>query len=226
MAFMVHSSKLKRFEPQHDLMERAAKACLIAQDAIHNLIDLLSGSSRIAYLALRDCENELDQIEREIDEELPGAITQVNETTARELLACLKFITDLERIGDLTSWVGSRIHALPHPLPGRESKGLIEMAGIVHQMVQQVHQGFVGRDARSAQAVLHADLRINHIYHSLFQRHLGAKLEDEKKESLSILLMAQALERAGDHAKNLAEELVHMVEGRSIRHPPKRRARD
>ena len=214
------------FPPRHMLMELAARACLVAQDAAHNLVDLLTHSSRMAYLAIRDCEKELDQIERQIDEELPRAITGVNENTARELLACLKFITDLERIGDLMSWVGSRVHASPATLPREEAGCLAEMAAIVHHMLQQVHQGFVARDARSAQSVLHADARVNQNYHRLFQRHLGGKLHEDKKDELNVILMAQALERAGDHGKNLAEELVHMVEGRSIRHPPKRRARD
>jgi hypothetical protein len=53
------------------------------------------------FLAIKDCEKELDQIERKIDDQLPEAITRVGEAKARELLACLKFITDLERIGDL-----------------------------------------------------------------------------------------------------------------------------
>jgi phosphate transport system protein len=219
-------TKPKTFKPTHSLIALAAKACLIAQDATHNLLDLLVNSSRMAYLAIRDCEKELDQIERQIDGELPHAITQVNENTARELLACLKFITDLERIGDLMSWVASRVHASPAALPEKERKCLVEMAEIVYQMLEQVYQGFVQRDAHSAQSVLHADVRINQIYHRLFQRHLGGKLDGEKQEELNVLLMAQALERAGDHSKNLAEELVHMVEGHSIRHPPKRRARD
>lgn len=55
----------------------------------------------MAFLAIRDCEQELDQIERYIDEHMPGAITQVSESKARQLLASLKAITDLERIGDL-----------------------------------------------------------------------------------------------------------------------------
>jgi phosphate transport system protein len=222
----MEAAKIGKFNPQHELIGLAAKACLIALDATHNLIDLLSNSSRIAYLAVRDCEKELDQIERRIDEELPRAITQVKENTARELLACLKFITDLERIGDLMSWVATRLHENPGELPREEGKSLLEMTKVVHNMLQQVHRGFVARDAHSAEAVLHADVRINHIYHRLFQRHLGGKLQEESQAGLNALLMAQALERAGDHAKNLAEELVHMVEGRSIRHPPKRRARD
>ena len=54
----------------------------------------------MAFLAIKDCEKELDLIERQIDERLPAAITRVNEARARQLLSSLKSTTDLERIGD------------------------------------------------------------------------------------------------------------------------------
>src|SRR5262252_8454370 len=94
-----------------DLANLALKACLIARDAAFNVQDLLTNSSRMAFLAIKDCEKELDQIERQIDEQLPGAITRVNERKARQLLACLKCITDLERIGDLVMGVAQRVQA-------------------------------------------------------------------------------------------------------------------
>ena len=212
--------------PQHELTRLASNACLIAKDATHNVMDLLANSNRIAYLAVKECEKELDQIERQIDEKLPRAITQVNESTARELLACLKFITDLERIGDLMAWVGGCVRRAPGNIAEKEAKTLLEMAAVVQDMLGQVHQSFVSRDAHAAHRIVRADLRINNLHHGLMRRHLEGKLKDGGPEILSILLMAQALERAGDHAKNLAEEVVHMVEGRSIRHIPKRRAHD
>ena len=84
------------------------KACLIARDAAFNVRDLLTQSSRMAFLAIKDCEKELDQIERQIDERLPAAITRVNEARARQLLSSLKSTTDLERIGDLVMSVAMR----------------------------------------------------------------------------------------------------------------------
>ena len=62
-----------------DLANLALKACLIARDAAFNVRDLLTTSSRMAFLAIKDCEKELDLIERQIDERLPAAITRVNE---------------------------------------------------------------------------------------------------------------------------------------------------
>jgi hypothetical protein len=83
------------------LTQLALRACLIASDAAFNIRDFLTNDSHIAFLAVRDCERELDRIEQQMDQQLPVAITHVDELEARELLACLRFSTELERIGDL-----------------------------------------------------------------------------------------------------------------------------
>src|SRR5258708_38983082 len=84
-----------------DLARTALRAFLIARDAAFNVRDLLTHSSRMAFLAIKECEQELDVIERYIDDRLPAAITRVNEARARQVLTRRKCTTDLERIGDL-----------------------------------------------------------------------------------------------------------------------------
>jgi len=209
--------------PQHELTALALKACLIARDAAYNIKDLLTNSSPMALLTLRDCEKELDQIERDIDERMPEAITRVNEDKARELLACLKFITDLERIGDLLLSVALRMES-PGGSPDEEETTLmVEMATILHTMLDQVHEGFQKRDLESARSVLQADSKIDRICQAVFQRNLVEKRGQRDLSDFNVMLMAQALERAGDHTKNLAEELYGLIEGHTLRHPPKRR---
>src|SRR5579871_230947 len=105
------SPRAQAGETQSELMRMALKACLIARDAAFNVQDLLTNSSRMAFLAIKDCEKELDVIERQIDEHLPAAITRVSEARARQLLTTLKSTTDLERIGDLVMSVGLRVQA-------------------------------------------------------------------------------------------------------------------
>src|ERR1017187_9595903 len=64
--------------PEDELTALILRACLIARDAVFNVRDALADGSRLAFLAIKDCEKELDQIERKIDEQLPGAIKRVN----------------------------------------------------------------------------------------------------------------------------------------------------
>ena len=207
---------------QGELMRMTLRACLIARDATFNIQDLLTNSSRMAFLAIRDCEKELDQIERQIDEQLPGAITRVNERRARQLLACLKCITDLERIGDLVMGVAHRVQARSGQLPGSDVRYLVQMSAIVHDMLEDIHRGFISLDLESARKVLRTDADLDHICHTLFQKHLADNAREKDSLSFDVLLMAQALERAGDHAKNLAEELYGLIEGHTLRHSPKR----
>src|SRR5262249_60190406 len=106
-------------------------ACLVAKDAVFNLRDFLENSSSMAFIAVKDCEKELDRTERKIDEEITSAITQVSEAEARELLACLKFIIDLERIGDLAWSVTQHLQKMGARLSDDDSRDLIEMAQIL-----------------------------------------------------------------------------------------------
>src|ERR1700756_5586622 len=120
---------------QHPLVELALRACMVASDAAFNTEDFLANSSHMAFLAVRDCEKELDRIEQQIDQELPGAITDVDELQARELLACLRFSTELERIGDLLWGVCQRVHDLRTKLPKSDSRQLIDIVAILQKML-------------------------------------------------------------------------------------------
>lgn len=207
----------------NDLVNLALKACLIARDAAFNIRDVLTNSSRMAFLAVKDCEKELDIIERSIDERLPEAITRVNETRARQLLSALKSTTDLERIGDLVMSVALRVQARTSKIPASDARQLVEMAAILREMLDLIHQGFSKLDIDCARKVLQMDKDIDKICHELFQKHLAATVAPGDTSGFEILLMAQALERAGDHSTNLAEDLYSVIEGRSLRHAPKRK---
>lgn len=205
-----------------DLSRLALKACLIARDAAFNVCDLLTHSSRMAFLAIKDCEKELDLIERQIDERLPAAITRVNEARARQLLASLKSVTDLERIGDLVMSVALRVQSRNAKVPSADARQLVDMATILREMLELIHTGFVNLDLECARKVLQMDKDVDRVCHALFQKHLAEHGGDAS--GFEVLLMAQALERAGDHTTNLAEDLYSLIEGRSLRHMPKKQA--
>jgi len=201
-----------------ELTALVVRGCLIARDAVFNVRDFLADGSRLAFLAIKDCEKELDQIERKIDDQLPEAITRVGEAKARELLACLKFITDLERIGDLAYNAVMQLESRREKLPAADVRQLVEMAALLCEMLEQIHRGFVQRDVAEAQSVLRSDPEVDRLCHALFHRHLAEPNSPTGQKNFDILLAAQALERIGDHAKNLAEELYGLSEGRSLRH--------
>lgn len=218
------SGRATKSRSADDLSNLALKACLIARDAAFNVRDLLTASSRMAFLAIKDCEKELDLIERQIDERLPAAITRVNETRARQLLSSLKCTTDLERIGDLVMSVALRVQARTAKIPASDVKQLVEMSSVLREMLDLIHQGFSNLNLECARKVLQMDKDIDRICHGLFQKHLAETVAQGDTSGFEILLMAQALERAGDHTTNLAEDLYSLIEGRSLRHVPKKKA--
>jgi phosphate uptake regulator len=183
-----------------DLARTALKAFLIARDAAFNMRDLLTHSSRMAFLAIKDCEKELDIIERYIDERL------------------------LERIGDLMMSVAMRVQSRTEKMAASDVRQLVEMSATLREMLDLVYRGFVDLDLECARKVLQMDKDIDHVCHGLFQKHLTEHASDNNPSSFDVLLMAQALERAGDHTTNLAEDLYSLIEGRSLRHAPKKRA--
>ncbi len=207
-----------------DLTRTALKAFLIARDAAFNVRDLLTHSSRMAFLAIKECEQELDIIERYIDERLPAAITRVSEARARQLLTSLKCTTDLERIGDLVMSVAMRVQSRTAKMAASDVRQLVEMSAILREMLDLVYRGFVDLDLECARKVLQMDKDVDRVCHALFQKHLTEHAIDSNPSSFDVLLMAQALERAGDHTTNLAEDLYSLIEGRSLRHAPKKRA--
>ena len=204
------------------LKSKTATACLIAKDAVSNLLEFLSDNSRMAFLAVKECERELDQFEREIDERLPAAITRVGERKARELVACLRFTTDLERIGDLVWWITQRLNDSRPELAESDMNCLREMGSKIVGMLEEIHRSFISGDVQNAHAIIVRDREIDELRRKIFKSHLESKRRHDTLESVEILFISQALERAGDHATNLAEELIHLYEGKSVRHLPKK----
>jgi len=211
-----------RSDASRELTELAQRGCLIAKDAAFNVKDYIANSSSIAFVAVKQCERELDEMERRIDDEIPRAITEVTESEARQLLACLKFIIDLERIGDLLWSIAQRIQQLSVRMPTADGRSLLGMADSLQGMLEKIHNAFAGHDLALAESVLRTDPEIDRACHAVFCRHL----ENSRRsvDSTNILLMAQAFERAGDHTKNLAEEVFHLVQGHSLRHKTRRRS--
>ena len=214
-------SRKEKPEATKQAVDTALRACLIAKDAAFNARDYIGTGSQIAFLQVKQCEKELDQIERQIDAATPAAVTQVPE--ARELLACLKFTIDLERVGDLVWSVVKRIHDLPEPLNAKESKVLMEMVQVLQEMLVRIHQGFVSRDLALAESVIKMDYDMDQVCHGVFRDYMEKGAGRRSYEVTNLLFMVQAIERAGDHTKNLAEELFHLVQGHSVRHVKKSR---
>jgi phosphate transport system protein len=196
------------------------QAFLVGKDAAFNLVELIANGSIWAFRAIGESEKELDSIERAVDEVLPKAIARVAEKRARELLACVRFITELERIADLLLDTARQLRGLSSPLTVRDRHDLQRMAAGVQKMMDESHAAITKREVSYIASVLRADRDIDRLRSSVFQRHLQTAAQEPAQDRVRILFAAQALERAGDHVTNIAEEAYRLISGGTLRHVP------
>ena len=201
-----------------EIQQQTLEACRVARSAAGIVAEGIATGVASVLDGVRQREKELDILDREIDERVTAVITQVDAEHARELLACLKFIIDLERIGDLLLNCSNRAAAIGNRIELQDIRELTIMASRLEKMLADVHDAFSQRDLNRALSVLRSDAELDRMRNLIFLRHLENQEGAPRHESFHVLFMTQALERAGDHAKNLAEEICHLVSGHSVRH--------
>ncbi len=201
-----------------EIMDLTLKACDIAKAAVAHVADGLGSRAPKAFAETAKCEQELDRIDHDVDDRVTVAISGVSPAQARELLACLKCTTDLERIGDLISSLGVRAQAIGDRIEMDDVRDLIRMASALEKMLSDVRGALARRELDGAISVLRADAEIDRLRNLVHMRHVENQEGLAGPEGVQVLFMAQALERAGDHVKNMAEEVCHLVSGRSVRH--------
>jgi phosphate transport system protein len=209
----------KRPDGQYSgLIDLTLRGCQVAQAAAAAVAQAMAKGSPELLDIVKQREEELDTLDREINEGVTAAITSVAPQQARELLGCLKLIIELERIGDLLLGFANRLRSCIGRLDAQDKKDLSTMASIVESMLSNAEQAFCRRETSLAVSVLRADAELDRLRNLIFVRHIENPERTERQESFHVVFMAQFLERAGDHVKNVAEEVVHLVTGRSVRH--------
>lgn len=200
------------------LEEQTLQACQVARMAAGIVAEGIATGVASLLDGVRQREKELDTLDREIDQGVTSVITKVNEDKARGLLACLKFMIGLERVGDLLLNCSNRAAAVGNRIELQDIRDLTLMASRLEKMLADVHDAFRQRDLNRALSVLRADAEMDRLRNLVFIRHLEHHDNTPRAESFHVLFMTQSLERAGDHAKNLAEEVCHLVSGHTVRH--------
>lgn len=204
-------------DPSH-IPELTRRGCEVARLSAKAIAEGIASGSTILSGQIRDYEEELDTLDRQINEEVTAALEHGSGQRTRELLSCLKFIIELERIGDLLLNVANRLQTVGPRLQAQDVHDLSMMSGILASMLEDVGEAFASRQVRRALEVLKADAEMDRLRNLVIVRHIENPANELRQESFHLVFMSQSLERAGDHAKNLAEEICHLVSGRSVRH--------
>ncbi len=201
-----------------EMRDLTFRACEVARMAAAAIEEGIATGAALPLDFIQTCEEELDTLDRQINEGVTAAIPGTNEQDTRELLSCLKVIIEVERIGDLLLNVANRARTISSRIDGQDAADLKRMAQLLHQMIADVEISLRNRDLKRALAILRTDAEMDRIRNLLFVRHVENPERVQHQESFHLVFMTQTLERAGDHVKNVAEEICHLITGRSIRH--------
>jgi phosphate transport system protein len=173
-------------------------------------------------------EEQLNQLEVQIDRDLSTIIAR-RQPTARDLrllIAVSKTIANLERVGDEAARVARTVQRLLNAgvssrmrLPVRDLEFESELA---IKQLRKALDAFARLDVEAALEVLKQDDQIDHEFDGLMRKLITYMMEDPRTISASIdlVFVAKAIERVGDHAKNLAEVIIYIVKGADVRHNP------
>jgi phosphate transport system protein len=167
-----------------------------------------------------DADARVDRLETEIGTLAVRllALRQPMARDLREILAALKIAGDLERICDYAANVAKRSIALRHAPPAEPIFALPRMAGLARSMTKDVIDAYVARDADKALIVWARDEELDEMYSGLFRELLTYMMEDPRNIAASthLLFVAKNIERIGDHATNIAEDIYFLVHGKPL----------
>jgi phosphate transport system protein len=197
--------------------ERAARQIALAMKALADKDDDLARDVIKNDTQIDRDENDVDELALQI-----LATRQPVASDLRFITMSLKFVVDLERIGDLAAGIAKRALEL-NRLPSLEPRiDLSKLAALVQKNLQAALDAFVRKDAESATAVITADAEIDRLNASLFAELIAHVATDPATVTrvLPLTSVCRYLERVGDHVKNLAEEVVYMVKATDVRHRP------
>jgi phosphate transport system protein len=195
----------------------------MVEEQLRRAVEALEkGDSELGEEVVRD-DHKVNRLEVSIDEECSRIIARRQPTASdlRLIMAIIKTITDLERIGDEAEKIGylaSRLASQERPVDGY--RALRHIGELVGSMLHQSLDAFARLDPELAMQVVRDDKAVDQEYEALSRQAITLMMEDPRsiRRVLDMLWVARALERIGDHAKNICEYVVYMVHGKDIRH--------
>ncbi|WP_332815607.1 phosphate signaling complex protein PhoU [Ramlibacter sp.] len=219
----------KHLSTQFDSDLRGASARVmelggLVESQIRQAVYALSQFNADAASEVLQTEQRVNAMELDIDRELSSVIAR-RQPTARDLrllMAISKTTANLERVGDEAAKIARMVHSIidsgaSRSLPASELRVAADLAS---ELLRRALDAFARLDTESALAILKADDQIDQEFDGFVRKLITYMMEDPRtiSASLDLLFVAKALERIGDHAKNIAEFIIYVVKGADVRH--------
>lgn len=205
-----------------NLKEKILKMGLLVEAAIRDSIkSLIERDSELAREVIKK-DHQINALDVEIDEECIRliALRQPKAGDLRFITTAMKITTDLERMGDLAEDICERAIELNEEPPLKPYIDIPRMAEIAQGMLIDVLDAFMRKEPAIAYDVIKRDDEVDRLTVQVFNELLFFMIQDPKTVSraVKITYIAKYLERIADHATNIAEMVIYMVEGKMIRH--------
>ena len=196
----------------------------LVESQIHQAIFALSHFSAEAATHVTETEQQVNAMEIEIDRELSSIIAR-RQPTARDLrllIAISKTTANLERVGDEANKIARMVKSIIESGSARAlpSTDLRVAADLASGLLRKALDAFARLDVNTALSILKEDDLIDREFDGFVRKLITYMMEDPRtiSASLDLLFLAKAIERIGDHAKNIAEFIIYIVKGTDVRH--------
>jgi phosphate transport system protein len=204
------------------LKNRLLNMGALVEERVHGAIQALMERNIEAAETIAHGDEEVNDLQIEIDDRCLKllALQQPMASDLRLITSAMKINADLERIGDQAVNIAENaIKMLAHP-PLKPLIDLPRMAEIAERMTRDSLDSFVRRDSTLAREVLARDDEVDGLKDTIFRVLLTYMMADPGtiERALSLILISRNLERIADHATNIAEDVIFLVEARDVRH--------
>jgi phosphate transport system protein len=183
-----------------------------------------SDNNNAAILEVLENDRNVNELEKVIDGDCIHIIAKRQPTASdlRLIMGISKMVTDLERIGDETKKMAKSIRRIQERDASvlKATTDVKHLANAASAQIRNALDTFARLDADEARTVIETDDAIDKEFKAIIRQLITFMMEDPRTitTALDIITIARAIERVGDHAKNLAEQVIYIVEGRDIRH--------
>ena len=210
----------------HEELE-ALKQTLLAmgglvEDQIRRVMKALLERDDVMAQEVVERDRQVNTYDVEVDEQCVSllALYQPAAGDLRFITTAMKIVTDLERIGDQAVNIAQRVLELNREPQLKPYIDLPRMAEQAQRMVKESLDAFVARDTALARQVCGEDSEVDLLKEQIFRELLTFMMEDPRTipRAIRLILISRFMERVADHATNIAEMVIYMVEGKMVRH--------
>jgi phosphate transport system protein len=196
----------------------------LVESQINMTTKAYADNNSAAILEVLENDRKVNELEKVIDDDCIHVIAKRQPTASdlRLIMGISKMVTDLERIGDETKKMAKSIRRIQERKVSvhHSTTDIKHLANAASQQLRAALDAFARLDVNEAREIISTDEALDDEFKSIVRQLITFMMEDPRSitTALDVITIARAIERVGDHAKNVAEQVIYIVEGRDVRH--------